>query len=155
VPESVARENVILPLALERGTLTVVVSDPADQDTIQKLRFILNREIAVVVAPREQIIEAINRHYGPTETESVDSMLREFTDTQIDFTPTEASDLHSTDFELDPAEPATLDSLREKGVWFCASEEETGSLCEAGPEELERQATVRHYHRMNPEKMFP
>src|SRR5262249_33874955 len=29
-------------------------------------------------------------HYGQTETESVDSMLQEFTDTQIDFTETEA-----------------------------------------------------------------
>src|SRR5207237_3185816 len=40
---------------------------------------------------REQIIKAINRHYGQTETESVDSMLQEFTDTAIDFTETEAT----------------------------------------------------------------
>src|SRR6202451_3991841 len=44
-----------------------------------------------VLAAREQIVEAINRHYGQTETESVDSMLQEFTDTQIDFTETEAT----------------------------------------------------------------
>lgn len=92
VPESVARENVVLPLsAEENGTLKIILSDPSDFDTVQKLQFILNKDVQPVLAPREQIIEAINRHYGQTETESVDSMLAEFTDTAIDFTDTEAS----------------------------------------------------------------
>src|SRR5207245_5978272 len=56
-----------------------------DFDTVQKLTFILNKDVQPVLAPREQIVEAINRHYGQTETESVDSMLQEFTDTAIDF----------------------------------------------------------------------
>jgi type IV pilus assembly protein PilB len=91
VPESVARENVILPLAQENGALKIIMSDPSDFDTMQKLQFILNKDIQPVLASREQIVEAINRHYGQTETESVDSMLAEFTDTAIDFTETEAS----------------------------------------------------------------
>lgn len=91
VPESVARENVILPLAQENGTLKVIMSDPMDIDTIQKLQFILNKDIQPVLAPREQIIEAINRYYGQSETESVDSMLQEFTDTAIDTTETESA----------------------------------------------------------------
>src|SRR5216684_2473040 len=89
VPESVARENVVLPMAQENGALKIIMSDPTDYETMQKLQFILNKDIQAVLAPREQIIEAINRHYGQTETESVDSMLQEFTDTQIDFTETE------------------------------------------------------------------
>jgi type IV pilus assembly protein PilB len=91
VPESVARENVILPYSQEESTLQIIMSDPSDYDTLQKLQFILNKDIQPVLAPREQIVEAINRHYGQTETESVDSMLAEFTDTAIDFTETEAS----------------------------------------------------------------
>jgi type IV pilus assembly protein PilB len=91
VPESVARENVIMPLSLENGQMRVVLSDPTDFDTVEKLRFVLNKEIQPVLAPREQIIEAINRHYGQSETESVDSMLADFTDTAIDFTETEAT----------------------------------------------------------------
>ena len=67
------------------------MSDPSDFDTVQKLQFILNKDIQPVLAPREQIIEAINRHYGQSETESVDSMLAEFTDTAIDFTETEGT----------------------------------------------------------------
>ena len=85
VPESVARENVILPLSQEDAALKIIMSDPSDFDTVQKLTFILNKDIQPVLAPREQIIEAINRHYGQSETESVDSMLQEFTDTAIDF----------------------------------------------------------------------
>src|SRR5438046_5425867 len=90
VPESVARENVILPMAQENGALKIIMSDPSDFDTMQKLQFILNKDIQHVLAPREQIIEAIHRHYGQNETESVDSMLAEFTDTAIDFTETES-----------------------------------------------------------------
>src|SRR3977135_3392704 len=98
VPESVARENVVIPLSQENGTLKIVVHDPTDFDTIQKLQFILNKEIQPVLAAREQIVEAINRHYGQTETESVDSMLQEFPDTQIDFTETEsAADMANAD----------------------------------------------------------
>jgi type IV pilus assembly protein PilB len=92
VPESVARENVALPLALEDDSLKVAVSDPFDIETIEKLRFILNRKVETALAPRESILESINRYYGQVEGESADSMLQEFTDTAIDFTETEDSD---------------------------------------------------------------
>ena len=91
VPESVARENFVIPLSQENGALKITISDPGDFDTLTKLQFILNKDITPVLAVREQIVEAINRHYGQSETESVDSMLQEFTDTQIDFTETEQS----------------------------------------------------------------
>jgi len=89
VPESLARENVILPLAEDDGMLKIIASDPDDYDTIEKLRFILNRRIETALAPRESILEAINRYYGQTVGESADSMLQEFTDTAIDFTETD------------------------------------------------------------------
>ncbi len=90
VPESVARENAILPMEAEDdGALKVIVSDPLDLDTFEKLRFILNRKVDIALAPRENILESINRHYGQMEDQSADSMLQEFTDTAIDFTETE------------------------------------------------------------------
>jgi type IV pilus assembly protein PilB len=91
VPESVARENVILPMSQDNGALKILMNDPMDLDTIQKLQFILNKDIQPVLAAREQIVEAINRYYGQSETESVDSMLQEFTDTAIDTTETESA----------------------------------------------------------------
>ena len=139
IPESVARENLVLPLAHGDGALFVVLSDPSDRDTIQKLQFILNRNIRPVLAVREQIVEAINRHYGPSETESVDSMLSEFTDTAIDFTETETT---SADFDMvladeEPEEEPAPVASRCKGRL------------------VERQATVRYYHRINPERTYP
>ena len=91
VPESVARENAILPLAEEEDALKVIVSDPYDIDTVEKLRFILNRRIEIALAPREKILEAINKYYSQIEGESADSVLQEFTDTAIDFTETETT----------------------------------------------------------------
>lgn len=90
VPESVARENVVIPISLgDDGSLTVAMHDPSKYDVLDKLRFIINKDIKVVVAPKDVIQLAINRHYGQSETESVDSMIAEFTETAIDFTETE------------------------------------------------------------------
>ena len=90
IPESVARENVVIPIAMVDERLRVAMSNALDLDVIDKLRFMTNREIDPVVAPKEDIQTAVNRHYGGSETESVDSMLMEFTETAIDFTETEA-----------------------------------------------------------------
>lgn len=92
VPESVARENVVLPLRMDGESLVVAINDPMKFEVIDKLRFILNREIKCEVAPNDAILTAINRHYGQSETESVDSMLAEFTETAIDFTQTEVQE---------------------------------------------------------------
>ncbi|MEI6256856.1 MAG: GspE/PulE family protein [Planctomycetota bacterium] len=88
LPESVARENTLFPLEEIGGGLRLATSDPTDIDLQEKLRFILNRNIDMTLAPRQQIVEAINRHYGLSDGESADSLLQDFTDTAIDFTET-------------------------------------------------------------------
>src|SRR5262245_45999489 len=91
IPESVARENLVMPLAWEGETLYLAAANPDDIALSDKLCFILNKNVRLVGAPREAIIKAINRHYGHVETTSVDSLLVELTDT--------------ADFELASAEP--------------------------------------------------
>ena len=91
VPESVARENKILPLGGTRRPAGCR-QRPGRFDMFEKLRFILNRDVEIALAPRDSILEAINRDYGQMEGESADSMLQEFTDTAIDFTETERRD---------------------------------------------------------------
>ena len=88
MPEAVARENNVIPLAETDRGLKVLMSEPADVDTVEKLRFILNRDVTVALATRSSINLAINRMYGQNEGESADSILQEFTDTAIDFTET-------------------------------------------------------------------
>ncbi len=71
VAESEARENVVLPLSCDNGVLRIVMSDPGNFDRVQKLRIIFDMDIEPVFAPRQQLIEAINRHYWNTEVELV------------------------------------------------------------------------------------
>lgn len=91
VTESMARENVVIPTGIEGDAVVIAMHNPNNIEVLDKLRFVLNREIKAVMAPLESIQGAINRHYGQSETESVDSMISEFTETQIDFTQTEAA----------------------------------------------------------------
>jgi uncharacterized protein (TIGR02996 family) len=72
VPESVARENLVIALDLNGRDLRVAMADPTDYDTLQKLGFILNKDIIPVKADREAIAAAIDCCYGKSETESVD-----------------------------------------------------------------------------------
>jgi type IV pilus assembly protein PilB len=110
VPESVARENAILPYEEDGDSLRVIVSNPYDIDTIEKLRFILNRRVEIALAPRENIMEAINRYYGQTEGESADSIMQEFTDTAIDFTETTA--LHQAGAQVETVDENSAPVVR-------------------------------------------
>jgi len=91
VTESIARENIVIPIDSDGESVTIAMHNPNNIEILDKLRFVLNRDIRPVMAPMESIQSAINRHYGQSETESVDSMISEFTETQIDFTDVEAA----------------------------------------------------------------
>ena len=101
VPESLARENVVLPMSMEGNTIKIITADPSNYETIEKLQFVLAKDVQLVLADQDQIREAINRQYGQSETESVDSMLSEFTDTAIDNTITDAITDHAGADESD------------------------------------------------------
>ncbi|HUR55309.1 MAG TPA: hypothetical protein VMZ71_14340, partial [Gemmataceae bacterium] len=79
LPASVCRENVVFPLQLDGPTLHVAAADPSNVLLSDKLSFIVNKNIKLVRYPRDVILDAIDRHYGVTEFESVDSHLGEFT----------------------------------------------------------------------------
>jgi type IV pilus assembly protein PilB len=64
LPESVARENVLISIAEENGVLQIAMSNPLDYETLLKVQFILARDIEPALAPAEQVVAAINRHYG-------------------------------------------------------------------------------------------
>lgn len=64
VTESMAREHGIIPIALSLEEVVVAMHTP-DTAVYEKLEFVLNREIRIVLCTLEDIQTAINRHYGP------------------------------------------------------------------------------------------
>lgn len=78
IPESVARENNVLPLRLEGRTLVVATADASNVLLRDKLTFILNKDIKFVEYPRGDILRAVRRLYGQRQSESVDSMLGDY-----------------------------------------------------------------------------
>jgi uncharacterized protein (TIGR02996 family) len=80
MPESVARENLVLPLATQARTLIAAAADPRDADLAEKLEFILNRDFVLVGAERQDVIDAINREFGNNPAEVIDSIFYEHPD---------------------------------------------------------------------------
>jgi uncharacterized protein (TIGR02996 family) len=74
MPQSVARENLVFPLASRPGRLLLAMADP-DRDTLQKLQFIFNSDIEAFPAPPGQVLDAIERHYGQLPPETVTETL--------------------------------------------------------------------------------
>lgn len=127
IPESIARENLVFPLELAGSTLSVAVANPNDPESLDKLRFILNLEIRPVLAEGQKIREAIDFWYGQTETESVDSMLSEFTETAV----------------------------RAQMSHIARHDDSTPTPDPEPPPPVQRRANVRYYDRMNPARLFP
>ncbi len=64
VPESIARHQTLIPIALEGKTLTIAMSDPLNVFAIDDLRLMTGREINVVIASETEIKNAIEKYYG-------------------------------------------------------------------------------------------
>jgi len=83
VPKHVARRYKILPVYKHDSTLTVAISDPLDVDTVDSLRYLLHMNVEPVVAAKNDIEAAISRYYG-TADDTVENMLQEITEGDID-----------------------------------------------------------------------
>jgi type IV pilus assembly protein PilB len=86
VPESIAREHVILPIAESDGVLKVVMADPDDLEVIDKLQFVLNRKLKIALATKDAIASAVKKHYEPQDATT--EMMKEITEGSIEFTET-------------------------------------------------------------------
>ncbi|OGV34990.1 MAG: pilus assembly protein PilB [Lentisphaerae bacterium GWF2_45_14] len=71
-----ARMYGVVPVAFDGTTLTVVTRNPLNYQIADELRFILNRDINVVIAPEKQIDVAVEKYY-PTDMGTVHEMLSE------------------------------------------------------------------------------
>ena len=69
-----ARMLGVVPVAFDGGTITVAVRKPLDYQLIDELRFILSRDVCIVVASEAQIDSAIEKYY-PVDVASMHDML--------------------------------------------------------------------------------
>jgi general secretion pathway protein E len=78
-----------LPIALHGSSLTLAMADPLDFETISAVRTSTGLKVEVVLAPEQEILDAVERHYG-------------------------AGDKGSPDFEMDAAQASEdLEHLRD------------------------------------------
>ncbi|HEV3299479.1 MAG TPA: hypothetical protein VG055_07550 [Planctomycetaceae bacterium] len=90
LPAELAHEHKVLPLEFNGERLILAATDPENIAKADSLRFRLARDVRLIGAPPEELLPLINRCYGQSETESVDSMLQEFTATALDLGESEA-----------------------------------------------------------------
>ena len=58
------------PLALQDSVLTVAMADPLDFETVAAIRAFSGLEVATALAAEQEVIDAIERHYGETERQT-------------------------------------------------------------------------------------
>jgi hypothetical protein len=63
VPESLAREYRLFPLKCEWGGMTVAVAAPLSAEDLDRVEFVLGREVHEIICPAEAIRRALDDHY--------------------------------------------------------------------------------------------
>jgi len=79
VPESLAKEKIVIPVMLNGRTLTVAMANPLDLEIVDSLRFQTSLAIEVAVASERQIKASLEKVWGVSEA-SLDKMLGELTE---------------------------------------------------------------------------
>jgi len=85
MPEAMMKEYQIVPLDYKDGRLKVAITDPLDLESVDAMRFRLNMDVDCVLAAREKVQAIIKGYTETAESETVDTMLQEFTSTDVDF----------------------------------------------------------------------
>jgi Type II secretion system (T2SS), protein E, N-terminal domain len=94
MPESLARENRAFPVGEQGETLLVAAVAHGEVALKDRLSFVLCRPVRLIAASREEVEALVAEYYGGAAgTESVDSMLQEFTDEAATMSGVRHSDL--------------------------------------------------------------
>jgi len=64
VPHALARAQLILPIGISGGTLTVAVGDPSNLDGLNEVRFRSDRTLRISLAPLRALEDAIDHAYA-------------------------------------------------------------------------------------------
>ena len=79
VPKDVVEQYHIIPVMKHDEVLTIAIGDPTDLTTLDSVRYVLKCDVDAVVAPQEQIQNAIKTYYSDLG-QGVDSAIAEIKD---------------------------------------------------------------------------
>jgi type IV pilus assembly protein PilB len=79
IPQAVAREKKVCPVMLNGKTLAVAMANPLDLEVVDTLRFSTSMAIEVAMASERQILGALEKHWGLSDSK-VEQMLGELTE---------------------------------------------------------------------------
>ncbi len=83
VPRHIARQYKAIPVFRRDDSIAIAISDPTNLDVVDSLHYALKCEIEPMVAPKEEIDEALIKYYGDAE-ETVEKMSRELSEDTMD-----------------------------------------------------------------------
>lgn len=95
IPENVARKYQLIPIAMNRGKLMVVMSDPLDIIAIDDIQLITGLDIEVAITSKSDISKAINTYYDSSG--EAEKAAEEFAAEMIDTAPEEITAEESED----------------------------------------------------------
>jgi type IV pilus assembly protein PilB len=84
IPRDVCDGNAIFPIKANGRDLTIAMSDPLDLFALDNLKFILNKEIEIVLAPKSAILEAIAKYHGSKAKSDISNAIEQATMTQTE-----------------------------------------------------------------------
>ncbi len=76
LPADLIKRHQVLPLGEENGKLRIVIGDPNDLETLEAIRFRLNRPVETCLAVKSDIKKQIDRMFAE-EQKSLDEMVRQ------------------------------------------------------------------------------
>jgi len=101
VDANIAETYRVVPVAQGDGYVTVALSDPMNISILDDLRFMLDCEVKGVVASKESIDRAIEKHYAGRARDSMESVLKEAQSEGLELIegPSEVPDLEKLEKE--------------------------------------------------------
>lgn len=112
LPQDVAIKHQVVPVHKAGPSLVVAMADPSNIFAIDDIKFLSGYNVEVVVANESQVARAIERYYLGNVAMSLDAVMREFDEEEIEFDVDEnAIDVHDLEKSAEDAPVVKLVNL--------------------------------------------
>lgn len=104
LPVPLIKKHGIIPISKNNGDITIAVSSPPDLGFLDNLRFLLNADIKCVLTTQENIKNIIHKYFDQEPSETVDTLLKEFTVRETPVRKTDSERMHTQQTEAKAVE---------------------------------------------------